>query len=148
MMIYDTRRLPRPTLPRPTQTRPSIPSPALQVPAATPAAPEPAQPSAFVTQLIEHVAQSEQTVLPHSLSPLTVDDENALPAFLVDENWVPTAPNPEPPPEPAWDDPYGAGIAPSELAMRENRHRSHGAPAHRPPTDLPHAQRPPRPKLK
>lgn len=167
----------RPSLPRPTLSRP-LPRPsvqsagfidgnptaadvaairefqqslsqnaATQVPAATRTTTKPAQPSAFVTGLIEYVAKPEQTVLPHGLSPDT-DLENELPAFLLDESCVPTPPEPDPPPEPRWDNPYGAGIAPSELAMREYRHRSHGAPAHQPPTDLPHGQRPPRPKFK
>lgn len=143
--------LPRPTLPRPSLSRPlprpSTPSPAPQVPAATPAAPKPAPRSAFVTQLIEYVAEPSQTVLPHGLSPET-DDDNALPAFLMDENYVAPPVEPDPPPEPRWDEPYGAGIAPSELAMREYQQRSHGRPAHQPPTDLPHGQRPPRPRFK
>lgn len=123
--------LPRPSLPRPTLSRslprPSISAPATQVPAATPAATKPAPQSGFFTQLSEYVAEPAQTVLPHGLSNET-DPENELPAFLMDENWVPTTPEPEPPPEPAWDNPYGAGIAPSELAMRQHEQRSHGAP--------------------
>jgi len=169
--------LPRPTLPRPTLSHP-LPRPSVssagfvngnptaadvaairefqqslsqnaapQVPAATSVVSKPAQPSAFVTQLIEYVAEPSQTVLPHGLSPDT-DTENELPAFLLDESWVPTPPEPDPPPEPRWDDPYGAGVAPSELLMREHEQRSHGRPAQQPPTDLPHGQRPPRPKFK
>ena len=146
--------LPRPSLPRPTLSRPlprpSISASAAQVPAVTPAARKPAQPSAFVTGLIEYVADPSETILPHGLRPDTDWNDNELPAFLTDENYVPPTPEPDLEPEAPWDEPFANGVAPSELAMREYEHqqRSHGRPAHQPPTDLPYGQRPPRPKFK
>lgn len=146
--------LPRPTLPRPTLSRP-LPRPttkssAPQVPAAPPVVSKPAQPSAFVTQLIEYAGTPEQTILPHGLSPETDWNDNELPDFLMDEDYVPAPVEPDPPPEAPWDEPFATGTAPSELAMREYEHqqRSHGRPAHQPPTDLPYGQRPPRPTFK